>query len=60
MISLMDVIAWFTDLRAQGLTRDTVFDAIEFDADEYPGQKILETARDAVWPPNDNDGGSDE
>lgn len=59
MISLIDAIAWFTDLRAQGLTRDNVLDAIEFDAEETPDYKILEQARDAVWPPND-DGGSNE
>lgn len=51
MTSLIELVAWFTDLREQGVKREDVFDAIEFDSDQDPpDHSLLLQARDIVWP----------
>jgi len=48
-MSLEDVIAWFTDLKKQGVSKDEVLDVLEFDSDVYPDIKLMEQAKEIVY-----------
>lgn len=51
MTSLIELVAWFTDLREQGVKREDVLDVLDFDSDQdSPEYSLMLHARDIVWP----------
>lgn len=48
-MSLQDVVRWFEDLKAKGVTKDEILDVLEFDSDQYPDPKLLEQAKLMVY-----------
>ena len=49
LMDLQSTIKWFTDLKAQGVSKDDILDVLEFDSDQYPDMTILNEAKRIVY-----------
>lgn len=48
-MDLQFFIRWFTDLKNAGVTKDEIFDVLEFDSDVYPEMDIMKQAKEIVY-----------
>lgn len=48
-MNLQDVISWFRDLKARGVSKEDILDVLEFDSDQYPDMEILKKAKEIVY-----------
>ena len=46
---LKKVVDWFEKLKADGIPRNEILDALDFDSDQYPDMNILREARRIVY-----------